>query len=761
MELSLSTYQINRYILLSSAVVLIALGTLILFAWHIQDAIFIRMGGSAVPMQPNSALCFVLSGISVLCTSLSYKKPAILAAFCVLLIVGMTIIEYIFGIELFVDKLLFPRYLSYPLEYPGRIAPNTSACFLLTSISLIIINIRLNRPIIYLSEALSGIAASISGIALFGHFLGIYNVIAWFSLAGMAVHTSVGLVLLSMSLFLSVSIFSFRTKKTFYATILGIILVTIYMAVALWKGFDNYQHSVSQRYAQYTAGLISYTLKNQVENLSKTLNRINARFEAFGGYNETLWQIDKSNYLKDIASITDLKWYSSDSTSQIKDLWRIDPQSQDTKQLFEEVITKNSISTFTLFFENQNLLFLLPLITEKKSTGSYLIAQINVEKFIDAAIPKYLLHNFTVEVTNGKTILYQSSNPTKKVNMESAVETINDFDLNWEIHVTPNQKSLILSYFPYLIFVSGFFFTLLTTCISYLFQHIFSVKEELATDQKLLNENLSTAGIIQKTFLPTRELIIPWLNFSTLWLPANKIGGDIFNVIKFDKDRAIIYLADVSGHDVSSALVTISISQFIQQKNILSTAPVSPKAMLTELEREFPLERFNRYFTIFYSILDNKNGTITYSSGGHPSAIILREEGNPKFLDAGGPLIGLKSSISFEEGVEKLHSGDKLFLYSDGIVELVNLDGEQYGNDRLYTVLNDNRHKKVDIILTELYTSIENYTQKSLTEIQNRDDISIMALEYQDAKYLSSSPEHPFSDLKGNKPAQRLADNSI
>lgn len=84
--------------------------------------------------------------------------------------------------------------------------------------------------------------------------------------------------------------------------------------------------------------------------------------------------------------------------------------------------------------------------------------------------------------------------------------------------------------------------------------------EQLMLNQKALDDNLQAAAIIQKSFLPPSTLQINGLQIASFWQPANPLGGDIFNVIQTGNDKVIIYMVDVSGHDVPSALVTVSVS---------------------------------------------------------------------------------------------------------------------------------------------------------------------------------------------------------
>lgn len=251
--------------------------------------------------------------------------------------------------------------------------------------------------------------------------------------------------------------------------------------------------------------------------------------------------------------------------------------------------------------------------------------------------------------------------------------------------------------------------------------------EELVRKQKSLDDDLHTAAIIQRSFLPSMNFKIGKIQLSALWLPANPLGGDIFNVIQCSNGKVIFYMIDVSGHDVPSALVTISVSEYLHQQNASSKILLSPKEMMVALDKEYPIERFDRYFTIFYLILDLELGNLTYSSAGHPPAIILKKNAGCKLLDLGGTIIGLNRNLPFEERVETLDEGDKVFLYTDGVIEMKNKEEELYGADRLQAFLESVREEPIDKMISALHQSLEVFAQGALPQ----DDVSIIGFEFQ------------------------------
>jgi len=226
-------------------------------------------------------------------------------------------------------------------------------------------------------------------------------------------------------------------------------------------------------------------------------------------------------------------------------------------------------------------------------------------------------------------------------------------------------------------------------------------------------------------------------NVAVAWrfMPCERIGGDIFNVVQLDDNQWSIYMLDVSGHGVPSALVTVSVSQMLHPSGGLliqratSACPQhdvrSPAEVLRLLDREYPMERFNKYFTITYLILDVKNGVVRYSNAAHPPPLLLRKDGRLEVLEEGGTIIGLGGLLPFEEGEQRIDPGDKLFIYTDGIPEYEDERGQHYGQERFVNTLQQLRERPiaelVDGVIDALMAYGDNYPP--------RDDVTLLGIE--------------------------------
>ena len=259
--------------------------------------------------------------------------------------------------------------------------------------------------------------------------------------------------------------------------------------------------------------------------------------------------------------------------------------------------------------------------------------------------------------------------------------------------------------------------------------------KELLDKQKRLEEDLRAAATIQETLLPSNLPARPELDIAWKFLPCDPIGGDIFNVVPLDDTHLGFYMLDVSGHGVPSAMVTVSVAQLMTPhsgylKKRVPSPPfyqiVSPTEVLMALDEEYPFERFNKFFTIVYLILDIPLKKIVYSSAAHPAPLLLHWDGGLELLDKGGAIIGLNGVVPFEQEERQILHGDKVIFYTDGVVEYLNREEEPFGTERLYAMVQRMHQRPIGEILDAMYDSLMAFGRQA--KIQ--DDISLLGIEF-------------------------------
>ena len=254
-------------------------------------------------------------------------------------------------------------------------------------------------------------------------------------------------------------------------------------------------------------------------------------------------------------------------------------------------------------------------------------------------------------------------------------------------------------------------------------------KIELENKQKQIEEDMEAAAAIQQNLLPEASPKVPNIEIAWLFEPCGRIGWDIFNIQYLDSSRVGLYMLDVCGHGVSGALIAVSVSQFLQSRSqyaALHSETLQPNVILENLNRSFPFERFESYFTIIYATIDFTRGILSYSCAGHPPPILLSADGAVEELNCKGPVIGLSKNQSFDLGMQRLTHGDKLVLYTDGILECRNGKDDLFGKQRFIDALIKHREKPVQDIADAVKSALKSHLNSSPPE----DDVSMMVVEY-------------------------------
>ncbi len=272
----------------------------------------------------------------------------------------------------------------------------------------------------------------------------------------------------------------------------------------------------------------------------------------------------------------------------------------------------------------------------------------------------------------------------------------------------------------------------LNSTLQQLNEDLLRLSNDLMDKQRALEEDLEAAAKIQHTLVPRGELVLKGLRSGWCFVPCESVGGDIFNALRLDETHVALYIIDVTGHGVPSAMVTFSVAQSLAPHVGMTVllgeqgGIASPREVLERLDEEYPLERFDKPFTIFYLVLDISSGELQYSAAAHPPAVLVRAQGGIEWLDKGGPVIGMGEFLGFEEGSAQLASGDRLFIFTDGITEQCDASGALFGDERLLELLSRSREMSVQEICDCVVRAVREFSGTGAP----RDDLSLFGVEF-------------------------------
>lgn len=200
-------------------------------------------------------------------------------------------------------------------------------------------------------------------------------------------------------------------------------------------------------------------------------------------------------------------------------------------------------------------------------------------------------------------------------------------------------------------------------------EDLLKTKDALLESQKLVTQQLDEALEYVTSLLPT-ETESP-LKTNWKFLPSSTLGGDSFGFHWIDSGHFAIYLLDVCGHGVGSALLSVSAMNVLRNQTLPATDFLDPASVLTALNRTFPMEENNgMYFTIWYGVLEIATGRLRYSAAGHPPAVIIKPDGETELLGTPGLPTGCFEEAGYEVSETVFETGSHLYVFSDGIYEV-------------------------------------------------------------------------------------------
>lgn len=245
---------------------------------------------------------------------------------------------------------------------------------------------------------------------------------------------------------------------------------------------------------------------------------------------------------------------------------------------------------------------------------------------------------------------------------------------------------------------------------------------ELKRSQEALLDDLAAAAEIQKTFLPSSLPTSDKIEAAYEFIPCDKVGGDLINLFRYDENRWLLWVLDVSGHGPRAAMVTMAVDQFLRSSSGLNY--LKPPEIMKALDKEFPFSRFGSFFTLVYGVVDIDRQVFTYCNSAHPKPIFLQPGCKPAFIDGHGPMLGLDFTDAWSEVVADFSGGRGILVYTDGLFECSNKEGHIFGEARLLEMLNglqdQDAHGLADAVMSEM--------RAFMGEVRFQDDLTFLIL---------------------------------
>jgi sigma-B regulation protein RsbU (phosphoserine phosphatase) len=250
------------------------------------------------------------------------------------------------------------------------------------------------------------------------------------------------------------------------------------------------------------------------------------------------------------------------------------------------------------------------------------------------------------------------------------------------------------------------------------------------TEKKKLDHDIAVAREIQRILLPSRAPLVEGFNCAALNIPAQQVSGDYFDFIQVDPQRWGVAVADVSGKGIPASLIMAMCRSVLRSK---APGNSSPAQVLREVNRQlYPDIQEDMFITMIYLIMDS-SGTLTLARAGHEAALWCRDHfKHIETIDAPGMALGIDAGDVFDEVIRdvtvELSPLDTVVVYTDGINEALDAEGNEFGQEQLKSVLREAGPQSVDFLVKTIVDRVQNF---SSGHPQN-DDITLAAVQRSD-----------------------------
>ena len=256
-------------------------------------------------------------------------------------------------------------------------------------------------------------------------------------------------------------------------------------------------------------------------------------------------------------------------------------------------------------------------------------------------------------------------------------------------------------------------------------KHIQTLESALESRDRLvaLTRELDVAKHVQMSALPKHSPDSETHAIQARMIPAREIGGDFYDFFSLDDNLVGLVIADVSGKGVPAALFTLVTKSLL--KSAARNFP-SPAQCLSEVNQLLAEDNEACIFTtLFYGVLDLRNGSLRYCNGGHNPPRLLRDDARVEVLPPTGNLVlGVAAGHQYENAEIQLAPGDTLFLYTDGITEAENSSKEEFGETRLDQTLASLKGAAASDVATAVVDAVQTFAG----DAPQSDDITCVAL---------------------------------
>jgi sigma-B regulation protein RsbU (phosphoserine phosphatase) len=227
---------------------------------------------------------------------------------------------------------------------------------------------------------------------------------------------------------------------------------------------------------------------------------------------------------------------------------------------------------------------------------------------------------------------------------------------------------------------------------------------------------------VQQRFMQHRGASIDSLSYSARCRQVGELGGDCYDFVPLPHNRLALAVGDASGKGFAAALMIANVQSSL--RTAASFAESDGAAVLGAVNRQvYACSLADRYATLFYGVFDGGTRRLRYVNAGHNPPMVIRRDGSIIWLETGGPPVGMFPDFTYEQSTVQLNPGDLVLAYTDGVIEAVNPDGEEWGVEGLRRAAAESRSHCADDMVHEILASMDEFSRGRQT-----DDATVLVL---------------------------------
>jgi sigma-B regulation protein RsbU (phosphoserine phosphatase) len=251
-------------------------------------------------------------------------------------------------------------------------------------------------------------------------------------------------------------------------------------------------------------------------------------------------------------------------------------------------------------------------------------------------------------------------------------------------------------------------------------------RELLSRQLMAINNELEMAHELQLSILPSATPKIEGLDIAARYIPMSAVAGDFYDFISVDEKHLGVLIADVSGHGLPAALIASMLKVALSAQ---SPNAFDPARVLAGLNQSLCGMFQGHYVTAAYLFVDLEKAIVTYAGAGHPPLLLWRKrEGMAREFEQNGLILGPFAKATYSSIQLPLEAGDRLFLYTDGILEFQNPAMEEFGRDRLRQFIEANQGLSADRLVETLISQLWRWAEQA-PGLAQLDDITFVAID--------------------------------